>query len=111
MEINAEGKAILKRAQDTYGHQAELGVTIEELCELACVLSKVQRYHTMDEARKALYEKALDEYADVTIVLEHVKAAFELTDEDIANRVGYKLYRVQKWLDTNSDIAISTEIR
>lgn len=88
----------LKTARDTYGSKNQILVCIEELNELACVLAKYPRYESEDEARKNLYDKALDEVADVTIILEHVRQIFNLTDEAVDSRISKKIARLSRWL-------------
>lgn len=111
MILDDKDKAVLNRAITTYGLNAELLVAMEELAELSAVLAKIPRYKDIHTARKELYMRVLDEYVDVNIVLEYVQAAMGITEEDAKEVKERKLERLKTWLDTGSDIAISTIIR
>ena len=101
MNLTKEQKDILKQCRDTYGDTAQILVSIEELNELACVLAKYPRYDTHNQAVSELREKALDEVADVFIVLDHIKNILELSDQELTRRIEKKVQRVTRWLDTN----------
>ena len=88
----------LALARKTYGNKNQILVCMEELNELACVLAKYPRYTDEKEATQDLYEKVLDEVADVTIILEHVKAIFSITDESLKARIDKKVARLSRWL-------------
>lgn len=94
--------AILKKARETYGNKNQILVCIEELNELACVLAKYPRYDSEDEARISLHDKAVDEVADVFIILDHVQHILHIGNEEIVNRIEKKVERLDRWL-TNSD--------
>ena len=95
-------KEILARARRTYGNDKQILVCIEELNELACVLSKYPRYKNEEKATQELFDKALDEVADVYTILEHVKAIFNMSEELIWQRRSVKVGRLNRWL-THSD--------
>ena len=95
-------REILKQCRDTYGDTAQILVSIEELNELACVLAKYPRYDDPEKAILELRDKALDEVADVLIVLDHVVNILRLTDSDLYQRIEKKIQRVTRWLDTNN---------
>ena len=101
MNLTAEQKEILKQCRETYGDVAQILVSIEELNELACVLAKYPRYDDHVKAITELKDKALDEVADVVIVLDHIVNILGLTDDEIAARTDKKVHRVERWLDTN----------
>ena len=101
MNLTDETKRILKQCRETYGDTAQILVSIEELNELACVLAKYPRYDNHGQAVEELKNKALDEVADVFIVLDHIVNILELTDEEVADRIERKIQRVTRWLDTN----------
>ncbi len=101
MNLTKEQKDILKQCRDTYGDTAQILVSIEELNELACVLAKYPRYDTHNQAVSELREKALDEVADVFIVLDHIRNILELSDQELTQRIEKKVQRVTRWLDTN----------
>ena len=85
-----------------YGNNFQLMVCIEELNELACVLCKYPRYNNPDNAIKELKEKVLGEYADVSIILNHVREIFELTDEEIDEFINAKMERVYRWVESDN---------
>ena len=93
---------VLKQARKTYGNKNQILVCMEELNELACVLAKYPRYDDEHTATQELYEKALDEVADVTIILKHVMEIFKITDEALDARIYKKTTRLMRWL-INSD--------
>lgn len=101
MTLTDEQKSILQQCRETYGDVAQILVSIEELNELACVLAKYPRYDDHVKAITELKDKALDEVADVVIVLDHIVNILSLTDGEIAARVNKKVHRVERWLDTN----------
>ena len=101
MNLTDKQKQILQQCRETYGDTAQILVSIEELNELACVLAKYPRYDSSTQAVSELREKALDEVADVFIVLDHIVNILELSDQELAQRVEKKVQRVTRWLDTN----------
>ena len=110
----AEMQSILKRARQTYGNLNQLMVCIEELNELACVLAKFPRYEDDAKATHELYDKALDEVADVYTILEHIKAIFNMSEEDVWRRRGAKAARLDRWLthsNSMTETLIDREVR
>lgn len=95
-------REILKQCRETYGDTAQILVSIEELNELACVLAKYPRYDDPEQAVTELKNKALDEVADVLIVLDHVVNILKITDTELYRRIEQKVSRVGRWLDTNN---------
>ena len=89
---------VLQKARDTYGNKNQILVCIEELNELACVLAKYPRYDNEEEAVLELYDRVLDEVADVYIILEHTEAIFNMSTTDILNRIKLKIERLNRWL-------------
>lgn len=109
--ISRGHREVLKRARETYGNGNQIQVSIGELCELGAVCSKFHRYKTREGARKALYGEVLDELADVLIVLDHIAEIFEVDPRDLERRVDGKVQRLEKWLDTSSDMEQTTRYR
>lgn len=101
----------LAKARDVYGNKNQILVAIEELNELACVLAKFPRYDSEYEAQTDLHQKAVDEVADVEIILQHVKAIFNLNQEEIDVRKVAKVERVQRWLDNSTSMQRTVEDR
>lgn len=109
--IQPEQRDILEKARQTYGDTAQILVANEELCELAAVCAKYPRYENRAEAQEKLYVKALDEVADVIVVLDHIVSIFNLSEEDIENRVSAKIERLNRWLSSSSSMDYTTKDR
>ena len=97
--ITPKHRAVLKKARDTYGDTTQILVSVEELNELSCVCAKFPRFEDPDTARKELHSKAIDEVADVLIILDHIISIFDLTPVDIGERINAKVARVERWLE------------
>lgn len=100
--INPSHREVLKKARDTYGDTTQILVSVEELNELSCVCAKFPRYEDPDRARRELHSKAVDEVADVLIVLDHIINIFDLTPMDIGERVEAKVARMKRWLNAST---------
>lgn len=96
-------KRILYDLRKTYGNTTQILVSNEELCELAAVCAKFPRYKDPKKARAELHSAAIDEVADVMIILDHVINIFQLSDEEIRKRIDGKLDRIVRWLAESSD--------
>lgn len=104
LTLEDEIKATLQKARETYGNRNQIMVCMEELCELACVLAKYPRYDNETKATQELHDKALDEMADVMIILDHVQNILGFTDEEVSARIKSKVQRVQRWLSSSSNM-------
>lgn len=102
---------VLKKAREVYGNKNQILVCIEELNELAAVLAKYPRYDKEDDAAKELWDKTLDEVADVYTILEHVKAIFNLDESIVMQRRMVKVNRVKKWLSHNDHMQETVDDR
>lgn len=102
---------VLLKARITYGNNNQITVAMEELAELIAVLAKYPRYNFHGKALEELSSKALDEIADVYIVLEHAKAIFELSDEKVQDRMNSKLNRLDRWLKDSDNFEQTTKDR
>ena len=102
IELTDNQKIVLKGLRTLYGDVAQILVSIEELNELACVLAKYPRYDNKAEAREKLHNKALDEVADVIVILDHVQNILGLNDSEIKQRIDKKMNRAERWLDSNN---------
>jgi NTP pyrophosphatase (non-canonical NTP hydrolase) len=114
MKLTPEQIEILEKAREKYGDVAQLLVSIEELNELACVLAKYPRYDTPEQAKTELHQKALDEVADVYIILNHVETILGLDSYELYIRIAKKIERVERWLNTNdkfSQTLVDREVR
>lgn len=90
---------ILQVAREVYGDDKQLAVSVEELAELTAAVSKYFRYDDKIKAIEALHDNVLSEVADVYIVLEHIKAVFDLSEIDINHMKFLKLRRLARWLE------------
>ena len=106
--INKKQREVLSKARKTYGDTAQILVSTEELCELAAVCSKYPRYETKEKAQDELHNKAVDEVADVLIVLDHIINIFGLTPVDIGVRVAKKIARLDRWLHSSNSMEQTT---
>lgn len=103
--VTPKHRELLKQARETYGDTTQILISVEELCELACVCAKFPRFEAPDIAREKLYSKALDEVADTLIVLDHIVNIFQLTPVDIGERVDAKMARMYRWLHASTSQA------
>ena len=101
--IDLRNKKILSDLRKIYGNTTQILVSNEELCELAAVCAKFPRYKDPNKARAELHSAAIDEVADVMIILDHVINIFQLSDEEIRKRIDGKLDRIVRWLAQSSD--------
>lgn len=106
--LSEEQKQVLEKARKVYGNTNQILVSNEELCELAAVCAKFPRYGDPCKAQRELHQKAVDEVADVLIVLDHVINIFGLEDEEIHARVSGKVNRLQRWLAASSSMEQTT---
>lgn len=88
----------LTQARKTYGNKNQILVCMEELNELACVLAKYPRYEDEHQATQELYDKVLDEVADVTVILNHVMNIFGIDNRALDARITKKITRLSRWL-------------
>ena len=109
--LTQKQKRTLAQARQTYGDSAQILVANEELCELAAVCAKFPRYSDREEAKQKLHDKAVDEVADVYVILEHVINIFGLTEEELTARVGAKIDRLSRWLESSDSMQKTTEDR
>lgn len=102
---------VLAKARNVYGNNNQIMVCIEELNELACVLAKFPRYDSEYEAQVDLHQKAVDEVADVEIILNHVKAILNISPEELEARKLAKVARVERWLNSSNSMQQTIEDR
>lgn len=108
MNLPKQTKEVLEKARKAYGDTAQILVAIEELNELACVCAKYPRYKDKHRAVEELHDKAVDELADVYIVLDHIQTIFGISSDQIWNRVLKKGDRVRRWLQNSNDMDLTT---
>lgn len=90
-------KRILKDSIRFYGENNQIVVATEEMAELTQVLTKYLRSAIVDR------EHLVEEFADVTYMLEQVKDIFNLEDREInkaiwekQNRQAYRIIQDEK---------------
>ena len=106
--LTEKSKRVLAKARLTYGNKNQISVAIEELNELACVLCKFIRYEHEEDAVEALYDKVVDEMADVLVVTDHIKAIFAMSDNVVETRAEAKVARVRNWLEKSNSMEQTT---
>lgn len=104
-----ERRALLDRAITTYGAPAQMDMAVEEMAELTKALCKVKRASCAAEAKAAL-ENAVEEMADVQIMLDQLRIIFGRStaeiEEDKLRRLlrrinSYKESNIRKWLNSS----------
>ena len=93
--MKQEHKEILYKALGYYGFDTECIVAIEEMAELTKELCKYRR-------SKGDLNHIAEEIADVTVMLEHLKAFFNL-DEDVENFIEQKVDRLKNRMINHND--------
>lgn len=102
---------ILAKARRTFGDTTQILVAMEELCELACVCAKYPRYENSFNAKEELHNKAIDELADVTVVINHIINIMDIDPYEVEKRISGKVARVERWVNKSSSMQITTEDR
>lgn len=87
----------------TYGAPAQMDMAVEEMAELTKALCKVKRVSCAAEA-KAVLENAVEEMADVQIMLDQLRIIF---GRSTAEAEEYKLERLKKRLDAATAAEVS----
>ena len=90
-----ERRALLDRAITTYGAPAQMDMAVEEMAELTKAICKVKRASCAAEAAAAL-ENAVEEMADVRIMLDQLRIIFHRSTEEAEEA---KLERLKNRLD------------
>ena len=108
MKLTDKSKRVLAKARLIYGSKNQISVAIEELNELACVLCNFIRHEHEEDAVDALYNKVLDEMADVLVVTDHIKAIFAMSDNVVETRAEAKVARVRNWLEKSNSMEQTT---
>ena len=106
--LTEEHRKVLFHARCVYGNTKQILVSNEELCELAAVCAKFPRYDDPYKACQELHKNAVDEVADVIIVLDHIINIFQLKDEEIQARIAGKIERLQRWMDASNSMEQTT---
>ena len=103
IHLDRRNKDLLKVLRETYGNTTQILVSNEELCELAAVCAKFPRYTDPEKARSELHSAAIDEVADVMIILDHIINIFGLEEREIHARIEGKMDRIVRWLSKSSN--------
>lgn len=90
-----ERRALLDHAITTYGAPAQMDMAVEEMAELTKAICKVKRVSCAAEAKAAL-ENAVEEMADVQIMLDQLRIIFGRSTTEAEE---YKLEHLKKRLD------------
>lgn len=101
----------LEKARNTYGAENQILVSVEELCELACICAKYPRYDTHEKAVQDLRGRVLEELGDVFNAIDHIQAIFGISDLEAAEAASVKGERVARWLSKSSGMEITTQDR
>ena len=100
--LDRRHKEVLAKIRQTYGNTTQILVSNEELCELAAVCAKFPRYTDPEKARSELHSAAVDEVADVMIVLDHIISIFGLHEDEVRDRISGKVDRITRWLSESN---------
>lgn len=106
--LSKENRETLAKARKTYGSTTQILVAVEELSELAAVCTKYPRYKSTERAKRELHKKALDEVADVLIVLDHIVNIFELSTKEVKERIEGKIDRLNRWMQDSDSMDQTT---
>lgn len=85
-------ESIYKRATEKWGIVAQLIVAIEEMSEL---IKEISKWFRRNDNRLEI----LNELADVLIMMKQVQILFDFTDNEINDRISYKLKRIEERLN------------
>lgn len=83
----------LRYCIDFFGKDKQMAVAIEEMAEFTQQLCKFMIGH-----KNAKRENVVEEFVDVTIMLNQMKIIFNITDEEIESARTFKLERLKKYI-------------
>lgn len=81
-------KSKCRRIAEHYGRKNQERQAVSELCELMYVLTRRQEQRAVDWKNDLL-----DEMADCLIMIEQLRALYNIEDEELTERVNFKLNR------------------
>lgn len=90
-------RAIMQRAINTYGTQAQCDVAIEEMAELTKALMKIRRVADDYEKVPAALDNVIEEIADVEIMIDQLKIMYGEPRVDAVRK--QKLVRLESRLN------------
>jgi len=96
---NNDFENVLKDAIDTFGEDLQMMVAIEEMAELTKVLSKVARYGMQERLR----DKAVEEIADVTIMMIQLMMIFDIPDDILCKEMSRKVKRLEEGISRRKE--------
>ena len=85
----------LERAIETYGKDMQLNVAVEELSEL---IKEICKHKRAVDNREAIIE----EMADCYIMLDQLQTIFNISEEEICDKMEEKVDRLEQRLDERS---------
>lgn len=89
-------KILLHQAINKWGVEAQMEMVIEECLELALALQKLKRKRgNLEEKTKAV----VDEIADVRIIIEQAIIMFSDPNNEIQQRIDFKMNRLKERLE------------
>lgn len=112
-QVDRHHKEVLAEIRATYGNTTQILVSNEELCELAAVCAKFPRYADAEKGRQKLHSAAIDEVADVLIILDHIINIFGLEEQEVRTRIQGKVDRIVRWLsesDSQEQTTVDREV-
>jgi len=83
--LNKENKLKCGKVINTFPKEHQLMMLMEELAELIQATSKLVRYGDM--------EPFMEEFADVTVMMEQMRQMYHIDDGEINKRAEKKLFR------------------
>ena len=98
MSVIEDTRDIYQRAIDAWGEESQIDMGIEECGELIVALSKLGRSKGVRASR---IEAAIDEIADVTIMMRQLRIVFGA--EDVDKRIAFKLARLEQLIADTGD--------
>lgn len=82
-----ERKTVYHEALETYGEEKQIKKAVQELTELLLAIS----YYPEE---KCGLDALVDEIADVTIMCEQLRMIYGISDEEVCDRMDYKIQRL-----------------
>lgn len=100
ISLDEERKAKISQILKNYGEKAEKGKAIEEMSELSDeifkdILGELDRDHLIEEL------------ADVIITLEHVINIYNITEDEVLEKIDYKLDRQFNRMEEENNVTNS----
>ena len=94
IEFESRDMAIMKKALETWGIDAQVDCAVEECAEMIVALHKHTKRAKRDDSRY----NVLDEITDVFITLSQMRLAFDIGDAELHEHIKKKLSRVEERL-------------